>query len=81
VLVLFGVTTNHLFSKYRLQEQIFKILASDKPAVKYRPPGNRSFDPACLAISVVQLTCRLHFLNINISALSHSSKYCLQSYW
>ena len=36
-LVLFGVTPIHLFSKYRLQAQIFKIPASAKLAVKYRP--------------------------------------------
>jgi len=36
-LVIFGVTPMHLFSKYQLQAQIFKIPA--RP-VKYRPSGN-----------------------------------------
>jgi len=35
-LVLFAVTANYLFSKYRLQALIFKISASAKLAVKYR---------------------------------------------
>jgi len=43
-LVLFEVTANYLFSKYRLQALIFKIPASAKLAVKYRPSGNPMWD-------------------------------------
>jgi len=36
-LVFFEVTANYLLSKYRLRALIFKIPASAKLAVKYRP--------------------------------------------
>jgi len=34
VLVLFEVTANYFFSKYRLQTQIFKIPAFHRPLLK-----------------------------------------------
>jgi len=36
-LVLFAVTANYMFSKYRLQALILKIPASANLVVKYRP--------------------------------------------
>jgi len=53
-LVLFEVSANNLFSKYRLQALIFKIPASAKLAVKYRPRGNLTV--AVLLLLVAQLT-------------------------
>jgi len=53
-LVLFEVSANNLFSKYRLQALIFKIPASAKLSVKYRPNGNLTV--AVLLLLVAQLT-------------------------
>jgi len=63
-LVRFEVTANYLFSKYRLQALIFKIPASAKLVVKYRPSGNPtpvlpSRNPAQLHI---QLAARREFM-------------------
>ena len=50
-LILFALTANYLFLKYRLQALVFKIPA--RP-VKYRPSGN----PNCMLKSAMKWNCK-----------------------